>query len=1692
MSQHTFEPIAIVGVGAIMPDAPDATAFWHNITSGRYSIADVPPERWDPELYYDPDPRAVDKTYSKIGGWVREFGWDPIAWRLPVPPKVAEQIDEGQKWAVSAAREALIDAGWPGWDVDPERVSVILGNALGGEKYYTTNQRIELPETLRALRAAPSFAALPEAVRDSIVTEARKGFLANFLEITEDTMPGELANVVAGRVANLFNFRGPNFTTDAACASSLAAIWSAAAGLASRQYDAVVTGGVDRNMGVAAFVKFCKIGALSATGTRPFDAGADGFVMGEGAALFVLKRLADAEAAGDRIYAVILGVAGSSDGKGKGITAPNPVGQRLAVEGAWRMAGMDPASATAVEGHGTSTRAGDAAELESLTGVFKAAPVGGIALGSVKSNIGHLKAAAGAAGLFKMVRSLHEKVLPPSLHFADPNPAVDWPRSPFRVVTELREWPAPRDGARCAGVSAFGFGGTNFHVVLEEYVPGRHRDGAQRSFAGEDVPKAQVTAAAAAPAPVSDERDARRNPAEGSPPRRTATAGPLRGALVVGGESDTEIAEQLRRVQAEAAAGRAPAPAAPDPALADAAVRVAIDYADAAELGRKAGKALSALSSGNAAMWRMLRAQGVFLGRGPAPKVAFLYTGQGSQYVDMLRELREREPIVAETFSEADRIMSPALGRPLTSYIFTDGADRATLERQLTQTEITQPAILTVDLALTRMLAERGVEPDMVMGHSLGEYGALVAAGALDFAAALEAVSARGRGMANLKIPDNGAMAAVFAPLPEIERIVAEAGGDAVIANVNSTSQAVVGGATVAVEKIVQRFVEMGITAQRIPVSHAFHTSIVAPASEPLKASLRRLGMHAPRLPIVANVTGQFYPAAADVDTMVDILGRQVASPVQFVAGLHTLYDAGARVFVEVGPKKALHGFVEDVLGEDVTALFTNHPKMGDVASFNQALCGLYAAGLGLGARAAAPSPAPTEPRVDMDTARQLELGKLFAEFLERGRQVYEGAAAGPASTAEPVAAEPVAMEPVVITGAALGLPGVERVFDDDNVGRILDGEQFISSIPQRFRRALVDLHITRLVKRESGDPTFETIDDEAHVVKLAGRRAPLDMVATFGIEESRDAAFDDVTRLAVGAGFDALRDAGIPLVMHYRTTTLGTQLPDRWGLPEQMRDDTGIVFASALPGYDTLAHDIEHYHTDRARREQLAALEAVRSRMRGDEPAVAETDRRIAQLRHLIDTEPFEFDRRFLFRMLPMGHSQFAEIIGARGPNTQVNSACASTTLALGVAEDWIRTGRCRRVIVISADDVTNDALLPWIAAGFLATGAAATDDVVEDAAVPFDRRRHGMIIGMGAAAFVVEAAGAARERGIRPICEVLGSVVANSAFHGTRLDISHICQVMERLMRQAEARGVDRNAIARSTMFVSHETYTPARGGSAQAEINALRSVFGRHADEIVITNTKGVTGHAMGAGIEDVVAIKALETGIVPPVANFREPDPDLGELNLSKGGAYPVDYALRLAAGFGSQIAMSLLRWTPMPDGLRRSPDQLGFRYRIVDEAAWRRWLAAVSGRPDPELEVVTRRLRVVDGGAPAAGVEAPEAPEARAPAPRPVVAPSRAPGAGRPGAGRCGARGPSARRSRGACGRRARYCAGARAGRRSGRGRRHRCGGVDRRGDDGVSGGVAGSGPGSGGGSGGGHGQAGRGVRGGAWAVRGGA
>ncbi len=1574
--------VAVIGVGAVLPDAPNATQFWENVASARYSIIDVPGGRWDPADYFDPDPKAVGKTYSKIGGWVRDFQFDSLKYRIP--PRVAAAMDMAQMWGITAAHEALRDAGHPDRPLDVDRTAVIVGNAMGGQLHYKTTFGVMAPPSLsRVLRESKTGNSLDPATRAALERELVEGLRGLVPGITEDSMPGELANVVAGRIANVFDLHGPNYICDAACASSLAALDAAIEGLLSRHYDAVVCGGVDRNMGPATFVKFCKVGALSPDGSRPFAKGANGFVMGEGAAMYVLKRLADAERDGDRVYAVIRSVGGASDGKGKGITAPNPEGQKRAVLRAYERAGFPLSTVTQIEAHGTSTIVGDVAEVAAINELYRGVdlPKRSVALGSIKSQIGHLKAAAGAAGMLKGILALHHKVLAPSAQFVEPNPNIRFEDGPFFVNTEARPWERPANVPRRLGVSAFGFGGTNFHVVLEEHVPG---------MLTQRRPQAQVPVqiGGASGGPVGSAAEARTQ----EPPM-------LRGMVMAHGTTLGEVRAQLVKLAEDASKGFTPPRELPSAQAMSAPERVAIDFGSAEELEARAAKAIECVDDDRAAAWRLARGKAVFRGHEAPGKIAFLFPGQGSQYVNMLRELRDVSSTVRRIFDEADDVMRDRLdGRVLTKLIFVDSTDEgllASAEEALRHTTVTQPAMLAADNALSSLLQEYGIAPDLVMGHSLGEYAALVAAGVMPFADALVAVSARAKEMANVSLADSGKMAGVIGQYDKIPPVLEKVGGYVVAANRNSHKQTVIAGASDAVDKASDMLRDAGLRVIPLNVSHAFHSNIVAPASEPLRRVIQGLRISSPRVPVVANVDGKLYPSEpGSRDAIVDRLARQISAPVQFVDGLETLYEAGVRVFVEVGPKKVLASFAEEVLSErgDIVALATNNPKKGPEASFGAALAYLYSIGRGNPRKQATPQaparrehvpnvpvvappviynapvaplppailPARGAPPADPSTLDQqttLELGRIFAEFLDRGMRVYSGAQPAPLSHG-PQSLPVSAQGSVVVSGAGVGLPGLDhRLFDDEGVDRILRGEQLIGPISQRMQDLMVDKNVVRLIKSETEGPRLDLITDASDVLHLAGQRGAFSLVDDFGIAEERADAYDVTTAMAIGAGIEALRDAGIPLVRRYRKTSKGTYLPDRWMLPEPLADETGVVFASAFPGYNRFADLMAEYQEYRAARSRVEVLERARTKLSG--PDTSAIDALIAEERSKLDASPYRFERKFLFEILAMGHSQFAELIGARGPNTQVNSACSSTTLAVATAEDWIRSGRCNRVIVIAADDVTSDSMVDWIGAGFLATGAATTETDVTQAALPFDRRRNGMILGMGACALVVESEDAVRARGMRGIAEILATDMANSAFHGTRLDVNHICSVMDRVVTTAEQRhGIDRRQIAPHTVFISHETYTPARGGSASAEVHALRTAFGESASDIVIANTKGFTGHPMGVGIEDALAVKVLESRIVPPIPNFREVDPELGRLNLSRGGSYPVDYALRFSAGFGSQLAITLYRRLT------------GKHERTADALRYKEWLRAMSGYSNATTEVEKRTLRVQDQGLPA--------------------------------------------------------------------------------------------------------------------------
>jgi acyl transferase domain-containing protein len=429
--------VAIVGMACMFPGAPDLASFWSNVVGNVDAITEVPAERWDAGVYYSASPADSSQTPSKWGGFLPRIPFDAL--RYGIPPAALAAIEPVQLLALEAAHRALVDAGYPDGGFDRSRASVVFGAEAYSDLANATNLRITLPAYLGSV--PPELdAQLPR--------------------LTEDSFPGRLSNVIAGRIANRLDLGGASYAIDAACGSSLAALSAACKELASGSSDLVLCGGADLHNGIEDYLLFASVGALSPTGRcRPFDAAADGIALGEGVACVVLKRLADAERDGDRIYAVIKGVGSASDGRALGLTAPNTAGQRRALERAYESAGISPAAVGLLEAHGTGTVVGDRTELETLTAVFgeAGAEPGSCVLGSVKSQIGHTKCAAGMAGLIKSALSVYTGVRPPTLHVSSPNPAWQAGESPFVFQDVAVPWLADPE-SRCAGSARSGSG----------------------------------------------------------------------------------------------------------------------------------------------------------------------------------------------------------------------------------------------------------------------------------------------------------------------------------------------------------------------------------------------------------------------------------------------------------------------------------------------------------------------------------------------------------------------------------------------------------------------------------------------------------------------------------------------------------------------------------------------------------------------------------------------------------------------------------------------------------------------------------------------------------------------------------------------------------------------------------------------------------------------------------------------------------------------------------------------------------------------------------------------------------------------------------------------------------------------------------------------------------------------------------
>ncbi|MBK9032322.1 MAG: SDR family NAD(P)-dependent oxidoreductase [Myxococcales bacterium] len=832
--------VAIVGVAAIFPGAGDTDAFWANIVGGKDAVREVPPERWSVEQYFDPSATgtgAGKKTPCKWGGFLDPVPFDPLAYGIP--PRSLEAIEPVQLLSLEVARRALDDAGYAsavsttGRALDRERTAVIFGAEAGTDLSSAYGFRAMFPHYVGELPAALDR-ALPT--------------------LTEDSFPGVLANVIAGRIANRLDLGGANYTVDAACASSLAAVDLAVKELVTGGSDVVVCGGADLHNSINDYLLFASVHALSTSGRcHTFDADADGIVLGEGVAAIVLKRLADAERDGDRIYAVVKGVAGASDGKSLGLTAPRKEGQIRAVERAYRQAGVSPAEVGLVEAHGTGTVVGDRTELATLTDVFgrAGATAGACVLGSVKSQIGHTKCAAGMAGMIKAALALYHGVLPPTLHIQRPNPAWDAATSPFRFLDAARPWTAAR---RVAAVSAFGFGGTNFHAVLEAHDHARTGleawpaelllfRGADRAAAGATIAKVRARLAAAPPPRLRDL--ARSVCATG--------AGPVQFAIVADDLAD---------------------------------LRTKLDTAEAGPGDRR----------------------GVFVASDVGGPVAFLCPGQGSQRPGMLAELFLAFPRLRRLLAHGAR-WAPTL---LPAAAFSDG-ERAAQAAAITDTRVAQPTLGMADLAMVELLGGLGVVPAMAAGHSYGELAALAVAGALTVDDLLPLSAFRGEAILAAAGGDPGTMLAVTAGADVVAPLIAECAG-VVIANHNSPRQCVLAGAAAAIDLAVPRLTAAGLTTRRFPVAAAFHSPLVADAQHALAARLAVLDVRAPRLPVWSNVTAAPYPA--EPDGVRALLAEQVARPVLFAPQIEAMYAAGARVFVETGPGQVLTRLVGEILGD--------------------------------------------------------------------------------------------------------------------------------------------------------------------------------------------------------------------------------------------------------------------------------------------------------------------------------------------------------------------------------------------------------------------------------------------------------------------------------------------------------------------------------------------------------------------------------------------------------------------------------------------------------------------------------------------------------------------------------------------------------------------------------------------------------
>ena len=911
--------IAIVGLAGCYAGARDLRAYWQNILDKVDAVSEASAEWAGPYLDVANCSKRNDRIYTTMGGFLRELAEvDPA--EFGVMPSMADGGDPDHLLALKHARDALADAGYLHAPFNRERAGIVLGRGT----YSNRGQANVLFHGMFMDQAMDIVRKVRPDLSETELGELRADFKKQLPPYSGEMVGPLTPNVITGMIANRLDLMGPNYIVDAACASSLIAVSQAVQELVSGRCDLMLTGGVHAQTPPQLYIQFCQIQALSRGKLRPFQKGNNGTLLGEGVGVMVLKRLDDAERDGDRIYAVIKGIGIASDGKAKGLLTPRLEGEVLALKRAYESSGIDPASIGLIEAHGTGTAVGDATEIQSLSTLF--GPRNGnlptIAVGSVKSMISHCLPAAGSAAMIKAALALHHKILPPTL-CDEPDPALELERTPFYINNEARPWIHGAEHPRRAGVNAFGFGGINAHVILEEY-----RKPLRTQVSVLHAPSASELVLFAA-----DSAEALADSAE-----RILTR--LRG------NAPPSLAEVAKAATAQCKGE----------------YRLALVCASVADLATKLEQSVAKLRRPDAAPFKT-RA-GMYYGHGTAPgRVCFLFPGEGSQYPNMLGDLCMNFPQVRDWFDfieEAARKRGSASRAPILSPPPTalDAATLKELDQKLYDMDVAAELVFAASMGLQSIFDDLGLRADAMLGHSTGENTAITVSGVRRFGKReeiAEAVSELNRIFHKLDESGQiaeGTLLTVGALRPEARKQllarIAEGHSPMLLAMDNCPNQLVLYGAAAEAHALREQLAAEGAVCAELPFGRPYHTAQFKPVADAYRSYYDKLDFGPGRAQLYSACSTAPFPQ--DTAAIRELATAQWDHPVRFVETIERLYADGVRVFIEIGPSGNLTSFVSDTLRDkqDVVAVASNSRRRSGMAQLHHTLAQVYAAGVTL------------------------------------------------------------------------------------------------------------------------------------------------------------------------------------------------------------------------------------------------------------------------------------------------------------------------------------------------------------------------------------------------------------------------------------------------------------------------------------------------------------------------------------------------------------------------------------------------------------------------------------------------------------------------------------------------------------------------------------------------------------------------